>query len=276
MNKVNIAIIQMLVVEDKDANIRKAGEFIKEVAQRGADIVVLPEMFNCPYNTKNFPIYAEEEGGASYISLAKFANINNVYLVGGSIPESEKGKIYNTSYVFDRKGNKIGKHRKIHLFDIDVKGGQSFKESDTLTPGRELDVFDTEFGKIGLAICYDFRFPEVGRILVQKGAKTIIVPAAFNMTTGPAHWEIMFRSRALDNQVYTIGVAPARDESSSYISYANSLVVSPWGDILDRMDEKEGYIITEIDLDYVEKVRRELPLLKHIRKDIYDLKLSNN
>ena len=276
MKNVNIGIIQMKVVEDKHENIRRAGEFIREVAEKGADIVVLPEMFSCPYKTDNFPIYAETEEGYSFNALSEFARSNNIYLVGGSIPEIDMGKVYNTSFVFDRSGKKIGKHRKMHLFDVDIQGGQCFKESETLSPGRVLDVFDTEFGKFGLAICYDFRFPEVGRILVQKGAKVVFVPAAFNMTTGPAHWEIMFRSRALDNQVYTIGVAPARDESSCYTSYGNSIVVSPWGNVVERMDDKEGYIITKIDLDYVEKIRQELPLLKHIKKDIYCLDLLDN
>lgn len=276
MKNVNIGIIQMKVVPDKHENIRRAGEFIKIATEKGADIVVLPEMFNCPYKTDNFPIYAETEGGDSFNALSEFARSNNIYLVGGSIPEIDMGKVYNTSYVFDRKGNIIGKHRKMHLFDIDIQGGQCFRESETLSHGRELNIFDTEFGKFGLAICYDFRFPEVGRILVQKGAKAIIVPAAFNMTTGPAHWDIMFRSRALDNQVYTIGVAPARDENSCYTSYGNSIVVSPWGNVVDRLDEKEGYNIIKIDMDYVEKIRQELPLLKHIKKDIYSLKLLDN
>jgi len=273
VNKVKIGLIQMRIQEEKMKNIETAKKFITKLAEEGADIAVLPEMFNCPYNTDNFPIYAEEEGEETYQILSNLARENNIYLVAGSIPERERDKIYNTSFVFDRKGNKIGKHRKMHLFDIDVKGGQYFKESDTLSPGSELNVFETEFGKFGLAICYDFRFPEVGRILVGKGAKAIIVPAAFNMTTGPAHWEIMFRSRALDNQVYTIGVAPARDEKSSYVSYANSIVVSPWGNVIERMDEKESYRIVEIDFDYVEKVRNELPLLKHRRTDVYKLEL---
>ena len=168
-----------------------------------------------------------------------------------------------------RSGEKIGKHRKVHLFDIDVKGGQAFKESDTLTPGDNITVFNTEFGKIGLCICFDFRFPELGRLMAQDGAKIIIVPAAFNMTTGPAHWDLMFRSRAVDNQVYTIGCAPSRDVDSCYISYGNSLVVSPWGDILYKMNEKEGYKIIKLDLDYVDKIRKELPLLSARRVDLY-------
>lgn len=276
MKKFKVATIQMKVNEDKNENLRIAGEYVKEVVEKGADIAVLPEMFNCPYTPVNFPIYGEVEGGEYYQRLANIAKDNNIYLVAGSIPEKDEvGHIYNTSYVFDRKGNQIGKHQKVHLFDIEVEGGQSFKESETLTPGSVIDVFDTEFGKIGFAICYDFRFPEVSRILVEKGAKVIIVPAAFNMTTGPAHWEILFRTRALDNQVYTVGTAPARDLDSCYTSYGNSLVVSPWGDIIERMDEKEGYRIVELDLDYVDKVRQELPLLKHIRKDLYTLNYKN-
>ena len=129
-----------------------------------------------------------------------------------------------------RNGHQIGKHRKMHLFDIDVKGGQYFKESDTLTPGDQVTVFDTEFGKMGLCICYDFRFPELARLMVDEGAQVIIVPAAFNMTTGPLHWELMFRQRAVDNQVYTIGAAPARDLNAGYHSWGHSIAVSPWGE----------------------------------------------
>ena len=188
------------------------------------------------------------------------------------MPEKDKdGRVYNTSYVFDRQGKQIGKHRKAHLFDIDIKGGQYFKESDTLTSGNQVTVFETEFGMVGLCICYDFRFPELSRLMVEKGAKLIVVPGAFNMTTGPLHWEILFRLRAVDNQVFTIGAAPARDPESGYTSWGNSLVVSPWGNIIKQMDEKEGYIISEVDLGLVDKARKELPLLAHRRHDMYRL-----
>jgi len=273
MKNIKVAMIQMRVDEDKNKNLETAGEYIRKVSKEGVYMAVLPEMFNCPYKADNFPVYAEEEDGETIKFLSKIARESGIYLVAGSIPEREGDKVYNTSFVFNRNGNIIGKHRKMHLFDIDVEGGQYFKESDTLSPGDSLNVFETEFGKFGLCICYDFRFPEVGRILVEKGAVAIVVPAAFNMTTGPAHWEIMFRSRALDNQVYTIGVAPARDVNSPYISYGNSIAVSPWGNVIERMDEKEGYRIVDLDLDYVMKVREELPLLKHRRKDIYSLAL---
>ena len=273
MNKIKVALIQMHVEEDKDKNLQTARKFVNKAANDGCDLAILPEMFTTPYKTSNFPLYAEFEGEKSFIELSNMAGENNIYLVGGSIPEKDLNNlVYNTSYVFDRSGEKIGKHRKVHLFDIDVEGGQSFKESDTLTPGNNITVFDTEFGKIGLCICFDFRFPELGRLMAQDGAKIIIVPAAFNMTTGPAHWDLMFRSRAVDNQVYTIGCAPSRDVDSCYISYGNSLVVSPWGDILYKMDEKEGYKILELDLEYVDKIRKELPLISARRLDLYELK----
>ena len=273
MSKIKIALVQMHVEKDKYKNLETANTFIKKVAQEGCDLAILPEMFTTPYKTDNFPIYAEFEGEDSFISISNMAKENSIYLVGGSIPEKdEKNLVYNTSYVFDRNGNNIGKHRKVHLFDIDVEGGQSFKESDTLTPGNNITVFDTEFGKIGLCICFDFRFPELARLMVQKGAKTIIVPAAFNMTTGPAHWDLMFRSRAIDNQVYAIGCAPSRDINGPYVSYGNSIVTTPWGDILYKMDEKEGYKILELDLEYVDKIRKELPLISARRLDLYELK----
>lgn len=267
------ALVQMRVDSNKLKNLQIASDSISQAAEQGADMVVLPEMFCCPYHTSNFPIYAEKEGGPHWQMMSDAAKQNHVYLVAGSMPEKDdNGLIYNTSYAFDREGKQIAKHRKMHLFDIDVKGGQSFKESDTLTAGNQVTVFDTEFCKMGLAICYDFRFPELSRLMVERGAKVIIVPAAFNMTTGPAHWDILFRTRALDNQVYTIGTSPARDERACYVSYANSIVVSPWGDVTMKMDEKEGIKYCELDLERVESVRNQLPLLAHRRRDVYTLR----
>lgn len=272
MKPLKIAVIQMQVEEDKLKNLEIANNFIKEACKHKIDMAILPEMFCCPYKTSNFPIYAESQNGLSYKFLSNIAKENKIYLVAGSMPEKdENGNIFNTSYVFDRYGNQIGKHRKVHLFDIQIDGGQHFRESDTLCPGNEATVFDTEFGKFGLAICYDFRFPELARMMVDKGAKAIIVPAAFNMTTGPVHWDIMFKSRAIDNQVYTIGCAPSRNYDSCYVSYGNSIVVSPWGEVIEHIDDKEGYFVCTLDFDYVDKIRKELPLLTHRRSDLYSI-----
>lgn len=274
--KMKAAILQTKVFTEKEKNIRQLEDILASGKTEGADLVTLPEMFACPYETGNFPLYAEPEGGPSWQQLSALAKKYGIYLSAGSMPESESGdisrpRVYNTAYVFDREGRQIGKHRKAHLFDINVSGGQCFKESDTLSPGNKIGCFETEFGKIGLCVCYDFRFPETARLMAQDGAKVILVPAAFNMTTGPAHWELMFRQRAVESQCFVIGTAPARDTGSSYVSWGHSIAVDPWGTILTQMDEKEGIRAVTLDLDYLEKVRNELPLLRHRRTDLYEL-----
>ena len=272
MEKIKIAAIQMPTVADKMENVRTVKIYLEKIKDENPDFVILPEMFCCPYQTENFPIYAEKEGRPVWQQLSGYAKQYGIYLIGGSMPEKDaEGNVYNTSYIFDREGKQIGKHRKVHLFDIDIKGGQTFKESDTLTAGDSDTVFDTEFGKIGVMLCFDIRFPELSRMMVNDGAKVIFVPAAFNMTTGPAHWELSFRTRALDNQIYMVGCAPARDVSAGYISWGHSIVTDPWGRVIDMLDEKKGILLAELDMDYEEQVREELPLLKSRRKDIYQL-----
>lgn len=272
MEKIKIAAIQMPTVADKMENVRTVKTYLEKIKDENPDFVILPEMFCCPYQTENFPIYAEKEGGPVWQQLSGYAKQYGIYLIGGSMPEKDaEGNVYNTSYIFDREGKQIGKHRKVHLFDIDVKGGQTFKESDTLTAGDSDTVFDTEFGKIGVMLCFDIRFPELSRMMVNDGVKVIFVPAAFNMTTGPAHWELSFRTRALDNQIYMVGCAPARDVSAGYISWGHSIVTDPWGRVIGMLDENEGILLAELDMDYEEQVREELPLLKSRRKDIYQL-----
>ncbi len=266
-----IGVCQLNVVENKEDNIRKAEEMIREAAANDSDLVVLPEMFNCPYENKYFPLYAEEYPGKTTFMLSKVAKELGIYIVGGSIPERDGETVYNTAYIFDKKGDLIGKHRKMHLFDIDVEGGIRFKESDSLGYGKEVTVVDTEYCHIGVAICYDMRFPELMRLMAIEGAEIIIVPAAFNMTTGPVHWELTARTRALDNQVYFVAASPARDMEASYHAYGHSCVVDPWGKVISQADEKEGIIYGEVDLDMVKKIRKELPLLQHRRSDIYEL-----
>ena len=272
MEKIKIAAIQMSTVADKMENVRTVKAYLEKIKDENPDFVILPEMFCCPYQTENFPIYAEKEGGPVWQQLSGYAKQYGIYLIGGSMPEKDaEGNVYNTSYIFDREGKQIGKHRKVHLFDIDVKGGQTFKESDTLTAGDSDTVFDTEFGRMGVMLCFDIRFPELSRMMVNDGAKVIFVPAAFNMTTGPAHWELSFRTRALDNQIYMVGCAPARDVSAGYISWGHSIVTDPWGRVTGMLDENEGILLAELDMDYEEQVREELPLLKSRRKDMYRL-----
>lgn len=270
--KFKIAILQLDVYEDKQKNIENALLEIKAAAKNGADIAVLPEMFCCPYSNKYFTEFAEKEGGYIWQAMQKAAYDNHVYLIAGSMPEKEADKIYNTCYVFNRNGSQIGKHRKIHLFDINVSGGQSFCESATFSKGDSITIIETEFCKVGICICFDMRFDELSRIMALEGAQMIITPAAFNMTTGPAHWEILFRQRAVDNQLFTIGVSTARNEKSDYIAYGNSIAVSPWGDVIYKADDKKDTSIIEIDLNKVQQIRSELPLLFARRTDLYDIR----
>ena len=261
MSKLKIALCQMNVIDNKQENILKATSMINEAVSHNSNFVVLPEMFNCPYSNDKFIEYAEEEKTSPTLnSISKLARQHETYILAGSIPEKEDSKIYNTSYLFDKKGNIIAKHRKMHLFDVDVEGGIYFKESDTLTPGDKFSVCETEFGKVGMGICYDVRFPQLAHINVEKGASILFYPGAFNMTTGPAHWEVLFRSRAMDQQIYMLGCSPARDETASYVAYGHSILTDPWGRVVRELDEKEGLLSMDVDLSYAGAVRQQIPL----------------
>ena len=271
MNKLKIATVQSRVFKDKYDNIEHVAELVADGRIAGADILVLPEMWNCPYIAKLFPEYAEPEQGDTWLAMSTIARKNHVYVVGGSIPEiDEQGKVYNTCYVFNREGEQIGKHRKVHLFDVNF-GLKRFHESDTLNGGDSFDTIDTEWGAIGVNICFDVRFPEGMRLQALDGAKMIFVPAAFMMNTGEAHWNMNMRMRAVENQLFLIANAPARDASIGYEAWAHSMVISPWGDVLVDMGTEEGIAVTEIDLDEIDKVRAELPLISARRDDVYEI-----
>ena len=254
MNTIKIALCQMKVIDNKEENLKKAISMIK---------------------TASIEYSEEAENSYTLNLISKIASEEKKYILAGSIPEKEttstSEKIYNTSFMFNPKGKIIAKHRKMHLFDIDVKGKIYFKESDTLNAGNQITIAETSFGKIGIGICYDIRFPELARLMTLEGADILCYPGAFNLTTGPAHWEMLFKARACDNQVFTIGVAPALDKNANYNSYGHSLIVNPWGDILSSASFEEELILSEIDLNEIKKVREELPLLKNRRKDIYNL-----
>lgn len=268
-----IGVCQMLVVEQKNQNLSKARSMIREASANGSEIVILPEMFNCPYNSSCFPGYAESyPKGETLKMLSEAAMEEEVYLVGGSLPEREESSIYNTCFVFGPRGEFLAKHQKIHLFDVDLPDGLSFRESKTLGYGKKITVVKTEICTLGVAICFDIRFPELSRLMVLMGADLIVIPAAFNMNTGPAHWELLLKARAVDNQVFVVGAAPARDINASYVSYGHSAIADPWGNIIAQADEKETILYGDIDLSRIDKTREALPLLRHRRTDIYQLK----
>lgn len=268
-----LGICQLAVTADKALNISKAEAMITSAAKANCQVAILPEMFNCPYQAELFKQYAEiYPEGDTFKMLAQVAAKQNIVVVGGSVPErDEKGNIYNTSFIFNEKGSLVGRHRKIHLFDIDIAGGTAFKESSILSPGQDITLVKAAGLTLGVGICYDIRFPELSRLMTLAGADLLIFPAVFGMTTGPVHWELLMRSRAVDNQVFVVGAAPANFSGAAYQTYGHSMVVDPWGKVLSVADAEENMITVEINLEVINKVREELPLLKHRRVDIYEV-----
>ncbi|XP_064395028.1 omega-amidase NIT2-like [Halichondria panicea] len=270
--KFKIALIQLTVGKDKNANLHKAESLIREAAENNARVISLPECFNSPYDTGCFPDYAETiPGGITSDCLSKLARECRIYLIGGSIPEKDGDNFYNTCAVFGPQGDFLGKYRKMHLFDIDIPGKIKFKESVTLTGGSELFTFDTEWCKIGIGICRDIRFPELASLYAQKGCKLICYPAAFSMITGPPDWEVLIRAIALQNQLYVTAISPARDDSpgACYTAYGHSMISNPGGDVIASTKEKESIVYGEVDLKRLDEIREGLPLMIQKRYDVY-------
>jgi predicted amidohydrolase len=280
-NPVKLALVQLACTADKAHNLSHArSKVLEAVRNHNAGIVVLPECFNSPYGTKYFPKYAEtllpsppsEEQSPSFHAMSRMAAEAKVYLVGGSIPEFEpvSKKLYNTSLTFSPSGELLATHRKVHLFDIDIPGKIKFRESEVLSPGDQITIIDLpEYGKIGLAICYDVRFPELGTIAARKGAFLLLYPGAFNLTTGPAHWELLARGRAVDNQTYVGLCSPARDMGADYHAWGHSMIVDPNAEVLEQLDEKEGTIVAELNGQRLEEVRKGIPVYEQRRFDVY-------
>lgn len=264
-----IALIQMTVVADKEQNLSKAKEKIQDAAIKGSQIICLPEMFNCPYDNNYFESFAEDDYGKTITMIQSLAKKQNCIIIAGSIPEKYGNKIFNTSYIVDEKSKIIAKHRKAHLFDVDVKNGITFEESKVLTAGNQISVVSTSFATVGVAICYDMRFPEVIRKMALEGAQIVFIPAAFNMTTGPAHWHTIAKARALDNQLYMALCSPARNINASYTAYGHSLIANPWGEIEKELDEKESILYHDVNLKAIGAIRESLPLLKHRKPELY-------
>ncbi|KAJ5391196.1 Hydrolase [Penicillium cosmopolitanum] len=224
-------------------------------------------------HARNPPSFPSHEGAVpSFHALSAIAAEANAYLIGGSIPElePETKKYFNTSLVFSPSGSLIGTHRKTHLFDIDIPGKITFKESEVLSPGNQLTVIDLpEYGKIGLSICYDIRFPESAMIAARKGAFLLVYPGAFNTTTGPLHWSLLGRARAVDNQTYVALCSPSRDLDASYHAYGHSLISDPSAKILTEAEEKETIIYADLDNDTIVNTRKGIPIYTQRRFDVY-------
>lgn len=280
--KFKIALCQMPITTSKDKNIDTAKSYIATSATKGAKLIILPECFNAPYSTSTFHEYAESitstTSSRTISEMSTLAKEYGVHIVCGSIPEIDEAtkKMYNTSITLSPAGQIIAKHRKAHLFDIAIPNKITFKESSVLSSGNtpttfKIDEYDVI---VGVSICYDIRFPELSAIQVRDyGACLLVIPGAFNMTTGPAHWELLIRARALDNQVYVAACSPARNDTNdgSYVAWGHSMIVDPWGKVIEQTDHQPSIIISEIDMDKVNEVRMNIPTSKQRRNDIYQL-----
>lgn len=269
-DKFQLALIQMRVGPDKQDNLDRARALITEAAGKGARLAVLPEMFNCPYEVSRFAEFAEPlTDGPTGEMLAGQAAKHGIYLVGGSMPERDGRDVFNTATLWDPNGRLILSQRKVHLFDVDIPGGISIKESDRLSPGNRMKVVETELGVWGLAICYDIRFPEFFRRLALSGAELIIVPGAFNTTTGPFHWEVLIRARALENTLYVAACGAAPHPGVAYPAWGHSMVVDPFGWIIDSAERDQEIIYAEFDRARLQQVRKSLPVLAQRRPEVY-------
>jgi predicted amidohydrolase len=261
------AVIQMTSTSDKAANLEKAERMIRLAAARGARIVGLPETFNWRGKRSEEPAAAEPLDGETLSTMARLARELELNLLAGSITELVPGESrrYNTSVLFAPDGTRLAVYRKIHLFDIDLPGRVTVKESEVKLPGSEVVTAATDLGTIGLSVCYDVRFPELYRRLVYAGAAIITIPSAFTFPTGEAHWEVLLRARAIENQCYVLAPAQFGQNVHGFGDYGNSVIVDPWGRVLARAADQEGVLIAPIDMEYLERVRRELPSLTHAR-----------
>jgi predicted amidohydrolase len=261
------AAVQMSSGPDKRANLEKAQSFVREAARRQASLVVLPEVWNWRGKRGEEPDHAESIPGPTSERLSELARELRIFLQAVSMTERIDGerRCYNTALLFAPDGAIVARYRKIHLFDVEIPGQVSARESEGRKPGTETVVARTALGAIGLSVCYDLRFPELYRKLVRAGAEVLCIPSAFTFPTGTAHWEPLVRARAIENQCYVIAPDQYGASPNGYRDYGGSMIVDPWGTVLARAPEAEAVITAELDLDHLAKVRRELPSLTHVR-----------
>jgi predicted amidohydrolase len=263
-NTFKAAAIQMASGPNVSGNLSEARRLIAQAAEQGAKLVVLPEFFAIMGMTEQDKLAVSEKPGTGPIQafLSETARQYKVWLVGGSIPlaASVPDKVLNSCLVFDDQGVQVARYDKIHLFNLSM-GIESYDEAKTIEPGNQIVVLDSPFGRIGLAICYDLRFPELFRAM--KNVDIIVLPAAFTETTGKMHWEILVRARAIENLAYVIASAQGGYHVNGRETHGNSMIIGPWGRVLDRLPRGSGVVIAEINPSYQASLRAGLPALEH-------------
>ena len=263
------AAIQMASGPQVAANLTEAGRLIGMAARSGAGLVVLPENFALMPMREEDRVHSAEANGDGPIQafLSTQARMHNVSLVGGTIPlrANDRVRVRAACLVYDAQGECIGRYDKIHLFDVRLANGEAYEESRGIEAGSDPVVVSTAFGKMGLAVCYDLRFPELFRKLLDAGAEFIAVPSAFTAQTGRAHWEPLVRARAIENLCYVIAANQGGYHVNGRETHGDSMIVSSWGDVLDRLPRGSGVVLAEFDADYQRRTRTNLPSIEHRR-----------
>jgi deaminated glutathione amidase len=272
-----IAAVQMCSTEDVSANLAKAGDLVKAAAGAGANLIGLPENFAYLGSDRDHKLSIAESLGPDGVggtdgpvlsAMRRLAAETGAWLLLGGFPEKvdgQPGKLANTSVLLDSTGVIRARYRKMHLFDVEIPGGHRFCESDTVAAGNESVVAATPFGALGLAICYDLRFPELFRVLTEKGAQILAVPAAFTRETGKDHWHVLLRARAIENQCFLFAPAQWGFHGGKRASYGHAMVIDPWGVVLAECGERDSFALAPLDFDYQASVRKTLPCLGHRR-----------
>ena len=264
-----MAAIQMASGPNVEANLEEAGRLIAQAADEGAALVSLPENFGLIGQRERDKLArAEPEGsGPMQDFLAAAARRHGIWLAGGTVPLATAGgeRIRQTLLMYDPEGNQVARYDKIHLFDVTLDGGETYRESSTIEPGDELVTVDTPFARIGLSVCYDLRFPELYRQLVEQGAAILLVPSAFTRATGQAHWETLLRARAIENLAYVVAAAQGGYHTNKRETWGHAMIVDPWGNVLAERARGSGAVVADFDAARLEKTRGNFPALQHRR-----------
>lgn len=271
MSRNRIAAIQMASGPNVNANLLEAGRLIAQAAKGGAGLVVLPENFAIMGMAEHDKVKVREQEGRGPIQtfLAQQAVKHKIWLVGGTIPmvAEDDNKILAACLLYDNKGKLVARYNKIHLFDVSLEeSGERYTESDTIEAGqKEVVVVDTPFGRLGLAICYDLRFPEQFRVMLDKGMELLALPSAFTAITGKAHWEVLVRARAIENLCYVVAAGQGGYHLNGRETHGDSMIVDPWGQVMDRLVRGSGVVSADIDRSKLASIRRNLPAISHRR-----------
>lgn len=271
MAKTIVAAVQMSGGSHKEENLRLAADLVTEAARKGARLVALPELFSWQGSSREISSAAESIPGPTSIRMAQLAARLKIFLLCGSMLEQKpRGpRPYNTSFLINPAGRITGRYRKLHLFKIRVPNGIVLNEKAAYTAGTGIVTAPTPLGRLGFSICYDLRFPELYRALVDRGAVIIAVPSSFTFATGKDHWEVLLRARAIENQVYIVAPNQHGTDPQGTKRYGHSMIVDPWGKVLASRPAGNGVICAEIDLEYLTQMRRNLPCLRQRRKDLF-------